>query len=411
MFSISRRQLLGAGASLALISSTGLRAADDELRVFIGCYTNASGENVPTDFGTFRGPDDLAEGVYTFIFNPRTGMARDYQLAARSTSPVNLIMHPNQKILYACRGQETRIAGQNVITAFSLENGTLRELNTVRSGGSGPTVGMVSQNGRFLLTTNFASNSIVAFRLNDDGSLSERTAMIGQEPPEGVIIQGQAPGSSPLSKGTDTGITKPHAVVLSASERFAIASEINANQCRVMRFDETSGNLETHQLAPDVAGAGPRHLCWHPSYRYLYTSGEANSSISTWQWDEQLGELKVIQNLSCLPPGYKGDNHPADVCMHPGGRFVYVTNRGAGTIAGYAIDPSTGRVALIGQTVIGSPACWGMLFDPSGQWALIAEQIGDEISIWRFNETSGELMPTGRRVKTVLPSCLRWASV
>lgn len=419
---ISRRTLLGAGAALLTTRTSWVWADANVMQVFVGCYTNASGENVPTDFGTHRGPNDLSRGVYSFSFDTRTGRAGEISLAAETTNPVNLIMHSNQRFLYACRGQNTRLNGQNIITAFAIENGgKLRELNTVRSGGGGPTVGVVDQSGANLLTTNFSTNSIVNFRLNRDGSLAERSAMIGKEP-TGEIPAAMPPGSSAPTAGMGTGgpnpgglapgdadRSKPHAIVLSKTERFAIAAEISANRCHVMRFDAGKGSLASHQFADDNEHSGPRHLAWHPSYEYLYTSGEENSSISAWRWNEAKGELKAIQNVTSLPSGFTGKNNPADVVVHPSGKFVYVTNRGAGTLAGYRIDQKTGLVTPASHTELGSPACWGMLFDPSGKWAIAAAQIGDAILFYSVDQNTGALKPTGQTLRTMLPSCLRWS--
>ncbi|MGC3983070.1 MAG: lactonase family protein [Steroidobacteraceae bacterium] len=419
MLMISRRALLGASAGLCAVRSPFAWADAKVMQVFVGCYTNASGENVPTDFGTHRGPQDLSKGVYSFTFDTTTGKAGPIALAAETTNPVNLIMHSNRRFLYACRGQNTRVDGQNVITAFAIENGKLRELNTVRSGGGGPTVGAVDASGKNLLTTNFSTNSIVCFRLNKDGSLGERSAMIGKEP-VGEIPNAMPPSSGmaaaaqtgPNPGGLAPGVAdraKPHAIVLSKTERFAVAAEISANRCHVMRFDAAKGSLVTHQFADDTTHSGPRHLAFHPSYKFLYTSGEENSSVTAWSWDEVKGELKPLQNASTLPAGFSGTNNPADVVVHPSGKFVYVTNRGAGTLAGFRIDQKTGLLSAIEPTQLGSPACWGMIFDPSGKWALAAAQIGDEILCYSVDQNSGALKPTGQKLKTMLPSCLRWA--
>lgn len=419
MQTISRRTVLGVGAALLTARPTFLFAAGGAYRVFVGTFTNASGENVPTDFGT-RDDGSISRGLYTFTFDTVTGRASDISLAAEVSNPVNLIMHSNKRFLYACRGQGTRIDGQNIITAYAIEGEKLRELNTVRSGGGGPTVGAVDKTGQALLTTNFSSNSIVCFRLNKDGSLGERSAMIGKEPtapipdalPPGQAGQaGMSAGGAPGGPGSGaaSGNIKPHAVVLSKTEKFAIAAEIAANRCHVMRFDANKGSLETHQLAEDMHEAGPRHLAWHPSYKYLYTSGEENSSVSVWSWDENKGELKVLQNLSTLPEGFKGSNNPADIAMHPSGKFVYVTNRSTGTLAGYRIDQKNGQLTAIDQAELGSPSSWSMLFDPTGKWALAAAQIGDAVVIYSVDQNTGLLKQTGQKLKVTLPSCLRWA--
>ena len=389
MQDITRRTILGAGAALLAGRPTFLRAQASVRRVFVGTFTSALGEDVPSYFGG-RSPGNVSRGLYTFSFDTATGRAGDISLAAEVSNPFNLTVHSNSRVLYACRWP-TQIDGQNVITAFAVEGAVLRELNTMRSGGGGPTVGVVDSSGRNLLTTNFVTSSIVCFRLHEDGSLGERTAMIGSGP-NGA----SAPGG-------------PHVIVLSMTERFAIVPEISANRCRVLRFDASAGSLETHRLVADMHSAGPRHLVWHPSYRYLYTSGETGSSISAWSWDENKGELMVLQNLTTRPEGFTGRNMPADIAMHPSGRFVYVTNRGAGTLAGFRIDQSNGTLSAVAQAEIGSPSSWSMLCDPTGKWALAAAQIGDEVVVYSVDQTTGRLTPTGQTLTVTSPTSLQWA--
>ena len=389
---IARRTVLGMGVALVAGRPAFLRAQAGLRRVFVGTFTDGLGQDVPAYFGP-RDAGARRRGLHTFTFDPVTGRAGDISLAAEVSNPFNLTMHSNGRVVYACRWP-TQIDGENLITAFAIDGGALRELNTVRSGGNGPTVGVVDRTGRNLLTTNFVTSSIVCYRLRGDGSLGERTVLIGGEPGAGRTAD--APGG-------------PHAIALSATERFAIVPEIQANRCRVLRFDAGAGALATHQLAADLNDAGPRHLAWHPSYRYLYTAGEHGSSISAWRWDEERGELAVLQNLTTRPDGFAGRNQPADIAMHPSGEFVYVTNRGAGTLAGFRIDPSNGRLSAIGHAELGSPSSWSMLFEPGGQWALAAAQIGDEVVVYSVERQSGRLTRTGQTLEVGSPISIRLA--
>jgi 6-phosphogluconolactonase len=174
-----------------------------------------------------------------------------------------------------------------------------------------------------------------------------------------------------------------------------------------MRFDAKAGSLDVHSQASASKAAGPRHLNFEPSGRFLYTSDEGDSGITAWRWNEARGELSAFQHLSTIPQGFKGENHPADIQVHPGGRFVYVSNRTTNTLAGYAINQRDGSLTRIADTDMGSPASWGFLFDPTGQWMLLTAQIGDYVAIYRVDQRSGKLTPTGQRLAVTLPICLR----
>lgn len=393
---VTRRAVLRAGAAVVLGRSALTRAQAGLPRAFVGTFTDALGAEVPAYFDE-RPAGARSRGLYSFTFDPATGRAGGISLAAEVSNPFNLTVHPNRRVLYACRWP-TQVDGQNLVTAFAVDGDRLRELNTVRSGGGGPTVGVVDGTGRNLLTTNFVTSSIVCFQLRPDGSLGERTALIGAAPGE-AAARGASGGGAPRG---------PHDVVLSETERYAIATEIAANRCRVLRFDAGRGTLRTHRLAADLPGAGPRHLVWHPGRRYLYTSGETGSSITAWRWDERTGDLEAFQSVTTRPAGFTGRNQPADIAMHPGGDFVYVTNRGAGTLAGFRIDPADGRLSAVGPAELGSPSSWSMVFDPSGAWALAAAQSGDEVVVYAVDRDTGRLRRTGQTLPVTSPSCVRW---
>lgn len=369
------------------------------LRVVVGTFTNASDEDVPADFGS---RDTLSRGLYWFGFDPGTGETGPVTLAAEVSNPANLIVGP--RALYACRGGGSRLDGQSPITAFAPDGDALRELNSVGSGGLGPTVGVVSRSGRHLLTTNWITSSVVCFGLGPDGTIAARTSLVGRaagsERPPGV---GGAPGM-PLSPALVTaGHTKPHDVLLAADQRYALAAEITGDRCQVLRFD--AGALTHHGYAPAPPGSGPRHLAL--SRDRLYSSDEECAGLSVWAWDGRTGALEHRQQVSTVPDGVSAaGEHPADVCLHPNGRFVYVTNRRVGTIAGFRISPDTGLVTPAGQTPVGSESCWSLVFDASGRWAFATAIRADEVLVYACDPSTGALKPH-RSVPVTLPTCVR----
>src|SRR5262249_10127381 len=115
------------------------------------------------------------------------------------------------------------------------------------------------------------------------------------------------------------------------------------------RLDAATGKLTDAGKAPGGAEkAGPRHLAFHPTQNLAFTSDEEGSSITAYRFDPASG-LKPLQTLSTLPADFKGANTTAEVKVHPGGKFVWVSNRGHDSLAGFAIDES-GKLTALGQT-------------------------------------------------------------
>jgi hypothetical protein len=82
--------------ALTLAATTMLPAQDRT--VFVGTYTNGA-----------------SKGIYTFRFNTTTGKTKESSLAAESSNPAFLAVHPNGRFLYAAN--ENPIG---MVSAFSI---------------------------------------------------------------------------------------------------------------------------------------------------------------------------------------------------------------------------------------------------------------------------------------------------
>ena len=171
------------------------------------------------------------------------------------------------------------------------------------------------------------------------------------------------------------------------------------------RQDPASGKLiaEEQSSVDTRAGAGPRHVDFHPRLPYVYAINELDSTITTYRFDRARGELTPLQILTTLPSDFTGNNTTAEVWVHPSGRFVYGSNRGHDSIVTYFVDRSTGLLATVGwQSSLGStPRYFGL--DPSGTMLCAGNQNSDSIVNFRVDQSTGQLTPFGDPVRTGSP--------
>jgi 6-phosphogluconolactonase len=137
---------------------------------------------------------------------------------------------------------------------------------------------------------------------------------------------------------------------------------------------------------------GPRHYCFHPARDMVYVSDEQGSSVTAYSLDASAGTLTAVQTISSLPADYEGQNAPAQIHMHPTGRFMYLSNRGHDSIAGFAIDEATGQLTQLGQTPT-EPSPRAFNLDPSGRYLFAAGQGSGRLAAYRIDERTGELAP------------------
>lgn len=374
---------------------------------FVGCYTTGQG---PADLGVH--PE--ARGIYSFQFDPRGGKLLDLQLAAECPSPTNLLAAPQNGTLYAAQGGNFAKGQGAMWRAYRVEGRSLRLLNSISAGGTGPTHGMVDRRGRFLVTTNFSSNEVMAYRLGRDGSLLEPTARIAPSgsgaaapPPPGTALPPMAEACHTTGRSiSDNCRTKPHIALFSPRERWVVVAEIATDAIAVYRFDAISGAMTLHQVAGGQPGGGPRHLAFSPDGRFLFSSDEHGSAVSAWAWDEARGQVRHLQHLSTLPAGYSGPNTTAHIAIHPSGRALWVSNRGSQTIAAFRVDPASGRLTAAGHAPTGGRDVWCFGLDRSGQWLVAGNVSGDFLTAYRIDPASARLVPVGPRLSASFPTCI-----
>lgn len=346
-------------------------------------------------FGTYTGGKSPSKGIYVARFDAGTGTVSDPELAAEITNPSFLAIHPNRRFLYAVG--ETGGPQGGSVTAFVIERpgGRLKQLNQVSSRGRGPCHIAVDATGRYVLVVNYTSGSTAVIAIRDDGSLGESTAFV------------QHQGSSVNPKRQEG--PHAHSVNLSPDNRFAIVADLGLDQVLVYRFDAARGTLEPNDppFARVAPGSGPRHFAFHPTGRFAYVINELASTITAFRWDGQRGILTELQTVSTLPKEFSGENYTAEVVVHPGGRFLYGSNRGHDSIAAFAIDRE-GKLSPLGLTPTQGSFPRNFALDPTGRWLFAANQRSDNVVLFRVDGKNGKLEPAGRTLSIGAPVCVRF---
>jgi 6-phosphogluconolactonase len=350
-------------------------------------------------FGTYTGRN--SKGIYVARFDPATGKLSVPELAAESTNPSFLAIHPAGKFLYAVNevaDYEGKSSG--AVSAFAIDrtSGKLAQLNQQSSQGAAPCHLIVDPSGKNVLLANYTGGSVTVLPIRTDGSLEKASDHV------------QHTGSSVDPRRQK----EPHAhsINLTPDGRYALAADLGLDKILIYRFDATKGTLEPHDPAAAAVppGSGPRHFAFHPSRRYAYVINELSSTVTAFSFDPMAVTLRQLQTISTLPEPVKG-NSTAEVVVHPSGKFLYGSNRGHNSIAIFTIDESTGRLTPAGYQPTGGKSPRNFAIDPSGAYLLAANQGSDSVVVFRIDSASGGLKPTGQSIEVGAPVCIRFLSM
>src|SRR6266567_8530957 len=150
-------------------------------------------------------------------------------------------------------------------------------------------------------------------------------------------------------------------------------------------------HVRPHYRAPDAqrtAAGGP--AAWDGTPPLLLPSQQghalllqrAGPSVTGYHFDPATGTLSAFQTISTLPPGYEASNTCSQIQMTPSGKFLYAPNRGHNSIAGFAVDASSGRLTAIGHVATENrPSAFSL--DPEGHFLFAAGSETDRLASYR----------------------------
>ena len=364
-----------------LLATIGLCASGQfsKTYLFVGTYTNGK----------------PSKGIYIYDFNSSTGNLKRVSSGRKITNPSFLTLSPAGDYLYACT--ETKLPKEGSVSAFKIDsiNGTLTFLNKQKSGGENPVYVTTSRNNEFVINGNYTDGSVSVFKTNPDGSLN----------PHSQIIQFQGSGTNPRRQDK----AHVHAAVFSPDFEYAFFPDLGSDKIRASTFSVNESPplkaSENHDYTA-VSGSGPRHFTFHPNHHFAYCIEELSGTITSFKYERgRLDSIQRIFSYSKLQEEYNS----ADIHVSPDGLFLYASNRweNENTISIFAIDQEKGSLTLIGHQSTFGDHPRNFTLDPTGNFLIVANQVTNNIVVFKRDAKTGLLTKTGNEIKVPSPSCLQ----
>lgn len=332
--------------------------------------------------------------IASFAIDAATGALRRQADLSAAGGPSVLALSPDRRVLYV----GTRNPG--AISSFRIDQRTgALDLQGSVSVADAPTFLAPDRTGRYLLSAYYQGAYAAVYPLGPDGAVG-----------------------APALDRQETAIGA-HAIATDPSNRFAFVPHISRVQDNVLeppknipgpnfiaqfRFDAGTGRLTPNEPFRVEQGdlVGPRHYCFHPEKGLVYFSDEQGCSVSVYRLDPATGTLAAVQRVGTLPEGFSSRNTCSQIHLTPSAKFLYVGNRGHNSIAGFAVDASTGHLRPLGQTSTEAvPSAFGL--DPGGNLLYAAGTATGKLASYRIDAGTGVLTPlaaveVGQRPAAVL---------
>ncbi len=413
---ISRRRFLQTSAvaiaGAPFFTSFSAQALDTErpLVAYVGTFSSPLHDVLPTQVDL---PPGNGQGIHIFHVNRKSGAMKPTGVYEMGTSPSCLAVNTNGTRLYS--SNETDRVGddkEGTISAFAINqsDGQLKLLNTVRSGGAGPTYVSIHPSGKFLFVANYFGGSVSVLPILPDGSLGEATDVKKDAGPIGPTRATNAPPGSFAFSGHDR--THAHMIQSDKVGRFVFHADNALDRIFIWKFDTTKGVLIPHEPSAVALppGDGPRHFYFHPNKRWLYSIQEEGSTIVLFDHDSTAGTLKARQTISSLPPGFAGSNFCSEILVSMDGRFVYAGNRLHDSIAIFSVGKN-GELTFVNEEWTRGNYPRSFTFDPAGNFLYCCNQRDDNVAVFSVNRQTGLLKFTDQYVPVGNPSIVVFANI
>jgi 6-phosphogluconolactonase len=352
--------------------------------------------------GTYTEEGSKSKGIYAYRYDAATSEITPLGLAAETTNPSFVALHPNGRFLYAVN-EVGKYNGPNSggVSAFSIDRATgkLTFLNEVPSRGADPCYITVDKTGKYVLVANYTGGSVAVFPVLADGKLGEASS----------FVQHIGHGTNPQRQEGP----HAHSIDLSPDNRFAMVDDLGLDELLVYKFDSAKGSLAPNDppFTKLAAGSGPRHFALRPDGKFAYVISEMGHTVTVFSNEAAGGRLQILQTVTTLPKDFTGRNDDAEIAVHPSGKFLYASNRGDDSIAIYAIEQSKGTLAQVGSVHTGGKEPRSFEIDPTGRLLFAENQNSGNIVVFKIDQKTGLLTPTGKVLDVGSPVCLKFVAV
>nr|WP_113864592.1 6-phosphogluconolactonase [Brenneria salicis]NMN92162.1 6-phosphogluconolactonase [Brenneria salicis ATCC 15712 = DSM 30166]RBP67496.1 6-phosphogluconolactonase [Brenneria salicis ATCC 15712 = DSM 30166]RLM32515.1 6-phosphogluconolactonase [Brenneria salicis ATCC 15712 = DSM 30166] len=272
---------------------------------------------------------------------------------------------PDNRYLYVGVRPEFRVISYRID-----EQGLLTDAGAATLPGS-PTHLSTDLDGRFLFSASYSGACVSVSSIDEDGIVGEPIQQLH-------------------------GLEGCHSTNIDPTNTVVWAPCLKEDRIRLYDLGG-DGQLRVHRQ-PEIttaAGAGPRHMVFHPNQRFAYCINELDSSVDVYQLDAADGQLQKIQTVGAMPADFADTCWSADIHITPDGRFLYTCDRTASLLSIFQLSADGGALSLTGhQPTETQPR--GFNIDHTGEFLITAGQKSQHIEVYRIDGGKGALQPLAR---------------
>ncbi|HAT3808660.1 TPA: 6-phosphogluconolactonase [Morganella morganii] len=184
------------------------------------------------------------------------------------------------------------------------------------------------------------------------------------------------------------GLKNPHSANIAQDGCTLFVPCLGEDHIRAYTIEEDGRLTERHaDMLTVAAGAGPRHMAFHPAKHVAYCLNELNATINVYR---EWVKVREIQSVDMMADDYSGRRWAADIHITPDGRHLYACERASSVINHYRVSDDGGHLQLAGRYPTETQPR-GFAVDNSGRFLISTGQLSHHVAVSRIDDITGEL--------------------
>lgn len=328
-------------------------------------------------------PNDESTGLYKATLNTQDGDLKLIPTSIKLANPSYFHLFGETITVIA----EVNQAQSPTLEQYVLSNSQFRYLSKSGLTGDAPCYVAVSQKHHLVTTAQYGSGHIDVFQCNESLIITDKnqtidSQLLGHSQPLSHAHQAFILDHSKVLVSVDLGHDKvvfypydknkalfsianrqevqlPHSsgprhIVFNQTEDIALLLCEISEQLVTLKKNNGKWEISHSQAAfpntPNGQAGGAIKLS--PDCKFVYLTGRRQNIISYFKFDDQTGNLNYLDSIDC------GGDFPRDFAISPCGKWLVVTNQNSGNITSFKRDPSTGELIKTGQSALmTAPVC------------------------------------------------------
>lgn len=329
---------------------------------FVGTYTKQDGK-----------------GIHSFQLDTEKAELLNATVAAEVNNSTYVTISENEQFLYAV---EKGGKGGGV-AAFSIQDGKLQKVNDVLESEKVPCYVALNKNGTRAFTAQYHACTVEMYSVNaETGELID------------LLDVATHTGSGPNPDRQEK--SHPHFFGTTHDERFAIAVDLGTDE--IITYELAGEDLLKKAVFKTPAGAGPRHLVFHPNGQAAYVMTELSNEVLVLSFDENEGTFELIASHKTIPADFRENSQGSAIRISSDGRFLYAGNRGHNSIAVFEIIENGQDIELV--EIVSTTGDWPRDFDldPTEMFLVVAHEKTHNVVLFKRGAETGRLTPANSEV-------------